>query len=78
MSYGEVIRKLREQKGFTLEYVAKQVGISRQALCQIEKGHDRPSLRVDTALHEVYGTPTSLESFKGGLSDELSGVPEQD
>lgn len=38
MSMGDRIKQLRDQKGYTLEEVAKAIGVSAQALSQWEKG----------------------------------------
>ena len=34
---GENIRTIRKEKGFTQQYVANQVGVTKQTICKIEK-----------------------------------------
>jgi len=41
---GKIIRELREQKGLSLEAMAKKTGLSPDQLVQIEEGKISPAL----------------------------------
>ena len=44
MVNGKKIRQLREERGVTLEYVAKLVGLSQNMLTYVETGLRQPSV----------------------------------
>lgn len=50
VAFGALIRRLRQEKGMSLETLAKAAGISTGALSQIERGRGNPSLRTVTGL----------------------------
>ncbi|MBE6894702.1 MAG: helix-turn-helix transcriptional regulator [Ruminococcaceae bacterium] len=60
-SLGEVIRKHREEKGFTQEYMAEQLGISRQAVSKWENGVTEPSTSNLFALAKLFDM--TIEDF---------------
>lgn len=60
-SLGEVIKKHREEKGFTQEYMAEKLGVSRQAVSKWENGVTEPSTSNLFALAELFGVP--IEDF---------------
>lgn len=41
---GEKIRKAREEKRYTQDYMAAQLGLNQSTYCRIEKGEIRPSI----------------------------------
>ena len=53
MNLGENIRRIREEKGLTQAYVAKQSGITQAMLCQIERGTKNPSLQVGKEIANI-------------------------
>lgn len=53
MNVGENIRRIREEKGLTQAYVAKQSGITQAMLCQIERGTKNPSLQVGKEIANI-------------------------
>ncbi|MFR4440012.1 MAG: helix-turn-helix domain-containing protein [Hungatella sp.] len=55
MSVGENIRNIRQEKGLTQAYVAKQAGITQAMLCQIERGTKNPSLQIGKEIADVLG-----------------------
>lgn len=56
MTIGERISKLRNSKGYTQEYLATQLGISRQAVHKWEKNETSPDTHNLIALAQVLDT----------------------
>ena len=59
MTIGNRISDLRKQKGYTQEYLAERLGVSRQAVSKWEKDQTVPDMKHLIALAEVLDT--SLE-----------------
>ncbi len=49
-----VLRQKRINNHWTLEYVAQQVGVSKQAIHDIETGRRKPSYPVLVALEDLF------------------------
>ncbi len=64
-SLGEVLRERRQAAGLTQEWVAEQLGVSRQAVSKWETGSAEPSTSNLLALAKLYGI---------GPGDLLRGV----
>lgn len=60
-SLGQAIRAHREQKGYTQEYMAEQLGVSRQAVSKWENGATEPSTSNLFALAKLFDIP--IEEF---------------
>ena len=61
VSLGEAIRAHRTQRGMTQEYVAEQLGVSRQAVSKWEMGQSDPSTANLLALAKLFGiSPAQL------------------
>ena len=61
---GYKIRKVRELKGFTQEYVAQQLGVSQKAYSKIECGETKPEIaRLDEIAKILEVSPADLSSF---------------
>jgi transcriptional regulator with XRE-family HTH domain len=60
------LRKVREQRGFTLTEVSERTGISKSTLSRLEHGQRRPSLELLLPLAETYRVPL----------DDLVGAPQ--
>ena len=56
MTIGTRIQKLRTEKGYTQEYLANQLGISRQAVHKWEKNETRPDTDNLILLAEILST----------------------
>ena len=54
-SLGEVLREERSRCGMTQEYVAQELGVSRQAVSKWENGTSDPSTSNLLALARLYG-----------------------
>jgi transcriptional regulator with XRE-family HTH domain len=54
---GATVRALREQRGLTIAFVARQVGVSAAAISQIESGAVHPSLSTLRKLAASLGIP---------------------
>lgn len=59
---GEKIKNKRKELNFTQEYLAKELGISRQAVSKWEKGLSEPSMDNLVRLSEIFGV--DIEYFK--------------
>lgn len=53
IKFGEKLRKVREDKGYTLKMVAKAAGVSESLVSQIERNHVSPAIDTLLALAEV-------------------------
>ena len=60
-SLGQAIKNHREAKGFTQEFVAEKLGVSRQAVSKWEKGTTEPSTSNLFALAKLFDM--SIEEF---------------
>ena len=55
MSIGRNILRMREKQGMNQTQLAKEVGITQSAICQIEKGIRNPSLQVGSEIARALG-----------------------
>ena len=60
---GELLRRVRKQRGLTIAEAAESVGISRQALSNYERGVREPSLKILITLSNLY--QVSLDELVG-------------
>lgn len=60
MTIGNRIAELRKSKGFTQEYVAEQLGVSRQAVSKWEQDQTNPDTKNLIALAELLDTDISF------------------
>jgi len=54
---GAIIRRLRTEKGWTLQELSRHSGVSVGMISQIERDLANPSLRVLTAIRQTLGAP---------------------
>jgi putative transcriptional regulator len=52
------VRELREERGWTQQQLADEVGVSRQSINSIERNRYVPSLPLALLLARVFGCPT--------------------
>ncbi len=71
MTIGQRIQKLRTEKGYTQEYLAGQLGISRQAVHKWEKNESRPDTDNLILLAEILGTTVEYIAV-GDTSDKTN------
>ncbi len=64
------VKALRENRGLTQEFLARQAGISRSFLCELETGTKKPSYDTLIKLAAALGVRVSE------LIDESEGRPE--
>jgi transcriptional regulator with XRE-family HTH domain len=57
MTLPEQLRVLRARRGLTLVEVAKETGIGRDTLSELERGHRRPIMPTIRKLADYYGVP---------------------
>jgi len=61
---GTKIRKVRELKGFTQEYVAQKLSISQKAYSKVERGETKPDAERVVEIAKILGVdPLELRSF---------------
>lgn len=70
MSMGSRIRQARENKGYTQEYVAERLGVSRQAVFKWEKDRTKPDTANLVALSELLGITTD-HLLRGDKSESV-------
>ncbi len=75
MTLGERIKDRRTALGLSQEYVADQLGISRQAVAKWETGKSRPSAANLVSLAELL--EVSLSQLTGAEAEEPSPEPRQ-
>ncbi len=68
-SLGEALKARRTAAGFTQEYVAEALGVSRQAVSKWENGASEPSTANLMALSKLYGLPVD-ELLRQAETDE--------
>ena len=56
---GANLRRLRGQRGWSLERLAKQSGVSRAMLCQIELSQSAPTINILWKIARALGVPFS-------------------
>lgn len=72
MSINKNLQDLRLSKGMTQEEVAKEIGLTRQAISSYESGRTRPDIDMLMRFAEIYGT--DLEGILYGQSREQKAV----
>ena len=70
---GEKIKNKRKELNFTQEYLAKELGISRQAVSKWEKGLSEPSMDNLVRLSEIFGV--DIEYFKTDNGETENNSP---
>lgn len=53
----KALESARKNKGFSQEYVARQLGVSRATVDNWEKGATKPTLPMAVKLAELLGVP---------------------
>jgi putative transcriptional regulator len=66
-SYESNVREYRESMGLSQEALARELGVSRQTIVNIEKGLSEPRVLLAIAICAVLGGIAINEMFKGGL-----------
>jgi putative transcriptional regulator len=66
MRFESSVRQHREEKGFSQERLARELGVSRQTIVNIERGLSEPKVLLAIALAAVLGAKVD-ELFRRGL-----------
>lgn len=74
MSMGSRIRQAREDKGYTQEYIAEVLGISRQAVHKWEKDRTNPDTHNLISLAELLGVSVDFLATGDGPPSHASSV----
>lgn len=72
------LRKIRQEIGWTQEYVAQSVGITKAAIHDIETGRRKGSIPVWDALEDLFGIPQRELRKKNGAATSDMTEGEQD
>jgi transcriptional regulator with XRE-family HTH domain len=85
---GLTVRRLRTDRGFTLQALADESGVSKSYLGDIEKGRKNPTTDVIEAIAMALGVPARELLYHAALDDdnpffepeqlELESVAEED
>lgn len=67
---GNKLKKLREEKGFTLEYVANHLNTTKTSIGRYEKDDREPKSDMLLALAEFYNVSTDYLLGKSDLRNE--------
>lgn len=60
MSFGERVKKLRIERGYTQEALADAVGVKKQTISRYENSDREPNIRSAKALADALGVPLEL------------------
>ncbi|WP_327385689.1 helix-turn-helix domain-containing protein [Streptomyces sp. NBC_01207] len=63
-AYGVLLRRLRDQRGWTQEHVAAQSSYSSQHISAVETIRKPPSLPFSVQMDEIFGTKGTSESLE--------------
>lgn len=77
MSYGERLKKAREEIGYTKTYVAQRMGVHRSTIGKYEKDECEPSADVLVRLIDLYRADANYILFGYGRKSIITeGLPE--
>jgi putative transcriptional regulator len=65
LSYEPKVKEYRERMGLSQEALARELGVSRQTIVNIEKGLSQPRVLLALAICTVLGGIAVSEMFKG-------------
>ena len=75
---GELLRKLREKHGYSVNELAQLLGVSRKSLLNYERGEQAVSLEVAIRLEELFDEPLAepIDVLHSRVEAKLDVVPE--
>lgn len=72
-SFGERLKRIREQRGFTLKQLADQSGVQYETIYRVERGtHHEPRVTIAAKLARTLGVSLDLLA---GVYDESESQP---
>lgn len=74
---GRTVRRLRQERDFTLQALADESGISKSYLGDIEKGRKNPTTDVLEAIAQALGVAPRQLLYHAALDDESPVFAEQ-
>lgn len=74
MTFGEKLRALRDQKGWTQEQIANKLGTSKQVISRYENNQRSPKLSVAIKYAEILGVSSNYFTDNED-SDSVSPIP---
>ena len=69
MTFGEYLRKLRHERGWTLMDVASKANCHFVAVSRIETGYNEPSMRMLENLAAAFGVNPYVEWWTNGRDE---------
>jgi len=69
-----IIKVLRAQNNLTQEELAQKIGISRQALSNIENNKVQPSGKVVIKIANIFGMPAEQIFFEEDVGEKSFGI----
>lgn len=63
MEFGRLVKKIREERGLTLEQLGKSIGLSKATMSKIENGIRTPDIPLIEKLAPALGVPYSRLFF---------------
>ena len=79
MHIGQVIRSLREHKGWSQEKLALEAGMGTSHVSRIERGERRlPTSRLDALANALGTTPAAIYAELEGLPPPLTSTNQDD
>lgn len=70
MSFGANLRRIRLEKGYTQEELAKKINTSRSNIANYEVDKNKPSLEMLNKLSEVLGVSSDVLLGNSSLSND--------
>ena len=73
MHYGEIIKKIREEKGLIQKEVASKLGVGYTNYNKMERGYREPSVKEIQLLAKLFNiTVDQLLNYEGDIPKEVS------
>ena len=68
--FGKRLRALRTERGLTQEELARQLGVSKSALCMYERGEREPRRETLLAIARLFGVDVRKCQYRPSWMDE--------
>ncbi|ASJ11355.1 transcriptional regulator [Thermococcus sp. P6] len=75
---GELLRKLREEHGYSINELARLLGVSRKSLINYERGNQAVSLEVALRLEDIFNEPLAepIDVLHSSVKANINVSPE--
>lgn len=75
MTFGEKLRALRDQRGWTQEQIANKLGTSKQVISRYENNQRSPKLSVALKYAEILGVSSTYFTDNGDSNSASGTIP---